>query len=167
MLDHLIEQLEGHRRIVLVGGPRSGKSTLAVRLSERYGLPARHADALVGTLDWSEHSLEVSRWLEEFGDFVIEGCSTARALRKWLERYPGAELGSTVVWLPDAIQRRSPSQEAMAKGVATVWAQIAPELAARGTTVLGPQVIATDPPEAQPAPTSAPAGPRHPSILVT
>ena len=87
-------------RVVLVGGPLTGKSTLARALAPRY-LPepehqTRCTDELMGVLEWSEASAEVARWLNEPGPWIIEGVATARALRKWLTQHPGERFEVTV-----------------------------------------------------------------------
>lgn len=121
------------RAVVIVGGPSSGKSHLAHRLDPD-GTRTRCTDELVGVLEWSEASAEVARWLDEPGDWVIEGVATARALRKWLrssERRAGI-----VVLMAQTFGELSKGQAAMAKGVATVWKEIALALLIRGAEVL-------------------------------
>jgi len=132
----LLAELGAHPRVVLVGGPRTGKSIIAARASERCGRPVRWADALIGELEWSEASALVSQWLDEPGEWIVEGIATVRALRKWLERNPGKPLDATIVHLGAALHQVSKGQLASSAGVATVWHAILPELQARRTTIL-------------------------------
>jgi hypothetical protein len=137
--DDLLELVLPADRIVVVGGPNTGKSTLAHALGQ--GLPepthqVRSTDELVGVLEWSEVSAEVARWLDEPGPWVIEGVATARALRKWLAAHPGERLDLTVVLLSKAFGETSKGQAAMGKGVATVWNEIVIEVLARGARVI-------------------------------
>lgn len=132
----LIDIFKTASRVVIAGGPRTGKSTLAVRAGERNQVPVRHADSLVGVKQWSDASDEVARWLDEPTPWIVEGVSTPRAIRKWLAANPDKKLDATVIYLRDPIQVRSKGQVAMAKGVHTVWREIRPELAARGVQIV-------------------------------
>lgn len=61
----------------------------------------------------------------------------ARALRKWLLRNPrGGKPADLIVVLRMPVEDRIPEQDAMARGVETVWRQIEPELRRRGVTIL-------------------------------
>ncbi len=115
-------------RVVVCGGPRAGKTAVAVRASERYSRPVFFGDALIGNLSWSDASMEVSRWFDREGEWIIEGVVCARALRKWLARNDGRKRTFDVVRVTDGIHDRSDAQSAKAKGEATVWDEIAPAL---------------------------------------
>lgn len=132
----LCDMLATHPRCVIAGGPRTGKSTLAVRAGERYGRKVRYADSLVGTHEWSDASAEVATWLDDPGDWIVEGVATPRALRKWLAANPGKKLDATVVWLRSPIQVQSKGQQTMTSGVAKVWRAVKPELEKRGVTII-------------------------------
>lgn len=122
-------------RAVICGGPRCGKTTVAARVSERYGRRLLPGDGLIGVLDWSDASEAVSRWLELDGEWVVEGVVAVRALRKWLARHPGDRLGATVVRLETPLYALSGALEGMAKGEATVWQGIADELLQVATVI--------------------------------
>jgi hypothetical protein len=127
-------------RVLIVGGPNRGKSTLARQL----GLPVFCTDArsLVRApeegvtyvpegLDWSGSSAHVAEhWLPMHGPWVIEGVAAARALRKWADANPlGPPPVDRIVVLWEARADCSKGQAAMAKGVETVWRGIAPRFA--------------------------------------
>lgn len=132
--DELLEEIGAADRVVIVGGPRTGKSTLAHRLASPERV--RCTDELVGVLEWSEASAEVARWFDEPGPYVIEGVATARALRKWLAAHPGAALDAVVVLTGRPFAELSKGQAAMNKGVATVWNEIAVDVLKRGIRVI-------------------------------
>ena len=121
------------RRILISGGPRTGKTTLAQTLagSMADGARLRGTDDLIGKLEWSNASQEVAKWLCEPGPWIIEGVAAERALRKWL-----AENGTTLpfdLWIvllePRAAQ--TPKQAAMAKACDTVRKGVLVEVQAR------------------------------------
>lgn len=116
--------------LVIVGGPKTGKTTLADSL----GKTVRHTDELIGQLPWSEASEQVSHWFGEPGEWVVEGVSTARAIRKWLLRESGP-FPAGIVFIAEPKVPLIAGQEAMAKGVQTVWDQIVPELERRNTDI--------------------------------
>lgn len=128
----LLEVLGDAPRVVVVGGPRTGKSMLAHAL----GREVKATDELVGVLEWSEVSAEVATWITAEGSWVIEGVATARALRKWLAANPGAALDATIVLMGKPFAELTKGQAAMGKGVATVWDGIAADVLARGARVI-------------------------------
>lgn len=133
--DALAEQLQGKGlRVIVAGGPRRGKSTLAQKLVGP-GVKYHHGEELVG-VEWSAGSELASRWFDEPGPFVCENVAMARALRKWLARNPSGRPADVVVHLSEAVTASTPGQETMARGCATVWAEIKPELLLRGVYVI-------------------------------
>lgn len=121
-------------RVAVVGGPRTGKTTLAqTRLSD--GFRVRHADDLKDTHEWSAASEEVARWLGEPGPWVVEGVAVVRGLRKWLAANPEGRPADVVAYLERPLVELSRGQAAMAKGTATIWAGVWPELLRRGVEV--------------------------------
>lgn len=128
-----------HQRIVIVGGPDTGKTTLAEKLSRETPFArVRSTDELIEQTDWSGVSRIVAEeWLEEPGPWVIEGVATARALRKWLQAHPdtGAPCDKVIVLAYPKVAEQKPGQVAMGKGVLTVFTQIAATLQERGVEV--------------------------------
>jgi len=121
-------------RIVITGGPRTGKTTRANSSSGIVG-PIRHTDSLVQSHDWSEASEAVSFWFDEPGPWIVEGVAAVRALRKWLAAHPDGKPCDVVLWLDKPVVPRSRGQEIMAKGCATVWNEIRPALEARSVHI--------------------------------
>jgi adenylate kinase family enzyme len=124
-------------RVLVIGGPKVGKTTLADKLGAHRGWPVRHTDDLIGKLDWSAASEEVSRWMDEPGPYVIEGVSVVRAVRKWLDRHHRSEVPCDQVYFSRTprIQLVLPGHLSMTKGVLTVWAQVQGELERRGVKI--------------------------------
>ena len=94
-------------------------------------IPVRHTDDLVGKLDWSAGSAEVARWLDMPGDWVIEGVSVVRALRKWLLAHPVGLPHDKLVYLRVPHEKLTEGQRSMTKGHDTIWASIETILAKR------------------------------------
>ena len=117
-------------RTVIVGGPGTGKSSLAESLSPA----ALHTDDLID-LGWSEASAAAAVWFDAPGPWVVEGVATARALRKWLKAHPEGKPCDRIVFLLTPIAEHTKGQRSMAKGVRTVWNEIADEIADRGVAV--------------------------------
>lgn len=119
-------------RVLIAGVPRSGKTTHA----KRFGDPTFHTDDLIGELEWSAASAEVANWISYPGPWCIEGVAVPRALRKWLAAHPGEKPCDVAYWMPSPHVSLTPGQEAMAKGCVKVWAEVEPELRARGVKIL-------------------------------
>lgn len=122
-------------RIVIAGGPRTGKTTRADALAKELGITARHTDDLIGTLDWSAASAEVATWFDAQGSWIVEGVAAARALRKWLASHPEGKPADEIYLLTEAFETLNPRQLGMAKGCATVWDEIVDDLIARGVVL--------------------------------
>ncbi len=132
VLEHL---LESTTRVVIGGGPCTGKTQLSMHVASVLGVTARHTDDLIGHLDWSGASEEVSRWMAEPGPWVIEGVATVRALRKALTASPAAPC-TILHWLSGPFEPLTKGQLSMTKGCDTVLAGIRPELEARGVLIV-------------------------------
>lgn len=137
---HLVEfaaRLEENHladRIVITGGPRVGKTTLAGMLPVDEVL---RTDDLVEDFEWSALSLEVSRRLDLPGPWVIEGVAAVRAVRKWMANYEDGKPCDVIVYLDrPLVGALLPGQIAMGKGTATILDGIRPELARRGVLVI-------------------------------
>lgn len=134
------------KKIVIVGGPRRGKSTLARNLRLADAIPTYCTDPLSLVKDpepdvtylpeeyagkWSESSQYVAdEWLAKLdGPYCLEGVATARALRKYEQSVDGDPAKLSELQVVVLTEARVPGllqgQESMAKGVDTVWQQIA------------------------------------------
>lgn len=132
----ILRWFDGAPRIIVAGGPKTGKTTLALRLGKKLARPVRHSDALIKSHEWSEDSKEVASWFDEPGSWIVEGVASARAIRKWLASHEGKPLDAAVLYCREPLITRSKGQETMAKGERTVWLQVEPELRARGVLVV-------------------------------
>lgn len=134
------------KKIVIVGGPRRGKSTLARNLRLANAIPTYCTDPLSLVKDpepdvtylpeeyadkWSESSQYVAdEWLAKLdAPYCLEGVATARALRKYEQSVDGDPVKLSELQVVVLTEARVPGllqgQESMAKGVDTVWQQIA------------------------------------------
>lgn len=124
-------------RVVIVGGPKRGKSTLSreflangfrVFCTDQRSMVAEPIDGctyLPEGLDWSASSAYVAEhWLTQPGPWVVEGVATARALRKWADAHESGLPCERIVFLRAPKVTTTKPQEAMAKGIDTVWAGI-------------------------------------------
>lgn len=134
-MEHVVAAMADAPRVVICGGPRCGKTSVAVRASERYGRPVLYGDALIGQLAWSEASLEVSRWFDLDGEWIAEGVVCARALRKWMARSVVEKAPFRVVRLTAGVHEISSAQAPMTTGEATIWDGIEDGLAGAMLTV--------------------------------
>lgn len=124
-------------RILITGGPRTGKTTMAGKLGAELDIPVRHTDDLVGQLSWSEASEEIAKvWLADPRPVIIEGVALPRALRKWLAAHPEGKPADKIIYLSVPHVRLTDGQVAMTKGVATVWREVVPELLRRGVEIV-------------------------------
>ena len=121
-------------RLVIGGGPRTGKTTLSMQVPSDVWV--FHTDSLIAETDWSGGSERVAELFDRDGDWVIEGVATVRALRKWLEAHQEGKPCDRVVWCAEPFVKRSRGQVVMAKGCETIWAEIHPQLEARGVEIL-------------------------------
>ncbi len=134
----------GAARVVIAGGPRRGKSTIAEKLASdgrryHHGEELKDRPEWAGLTEdekWSAGSQLASEWLDEQGSWVCENVAMARALRKWLKRNPEGKPADVVVHLSGEVVDTVPGQEGMATGCETVWRQIRGELALRGVKII-------------------------------
>lgn len=125
-------------RLVIIGGPRTGKTTLAAELAKgRSDNPAiRHTDDLIGIFNWHGASQKIAdQWLTECGPWIIEGVAAVRGLRKWLRQNPTGKPCDRIILRTDAKVPLTKGQPAMAKGHETIWSGIRAELEARGVVI--------------------------------
>lgn len=134
-------------RIVVIGGPRTGKTTYATKLAKQLGCHlgstgkrTEQPDGLVSTdnymrrADWKTLPDVVLKDLKDRDSWVLEGTQAARVLRRALKEDPKFTVDKVLVFGRPWVQR-NPGQEAMAKGVRTILNDMAPLLRDRGIEV--------------------------------
>jgi adenylate kinase family enzyme len=128
-------------RIVIAGGPRTGKTTVADALAEKLRVPLRHTDDLIER-GWVEAGAAVAEWLDLDGPWIVEGVAAPRALRRWLKRHRRGRPCDVIAFFADAVIPRTPRQDAMAKGCATTYRAIRRALLRRGVREVAPKQLA-------------------------
>lgn len=119
-------------RIAILGGPKTGKTWL----SSRFTHPVRHTDELLargGTE--ADRAGQVAIWFDMPGPWVIEGCTTTRALRMWLDLHAFGRPVDAVYWLDTPLAERTRRQESFARDIGTIWREVRLELLSRGVRV--------------------------------
>lgn len=106
----LEEVLARHKRVVIAGGPKTGKTTLARAVTDR---PVYHTDDY-SYLPWAEIPKLVNEELAGKKAYVLEGVQAGRALRKGLKP-------DVVVYLTEPRAPRSKGQMSMGKAVHTIF----------------------------------------------
>lgn len=132
-------------RIVVVGGPRTGKTTYATKLAKQLGVhlasTGKRTEAESGLVstdnymkkaNWAETPNLIIKDLRGKKSFVLEGTQAARVLRRWYKQDPDEPKIDKVLVFGKAWVNRNPGQVSMAKGVQTVLADLAPILARAG-----------------------------------
>lgn len=122
---------EPNPRIIVAGGPRTGKTTFAKGLGERYGLKVQHTDDLI-QLGWSGASAAAAAWFDEPGPWIVEGVAVPRAIRKWLAANPTGKPCDYFLWLQEPKVHMTRGQIQMSAGCLTVWLEVKDQLLARG-----------------------------------
>lgn len=120
------------QHILIIGPPRVGKTTLARDMGAQRNLPVRHSDDLIALHAWSEASAKIADWLDEDTPAIIEGVAVVRGLRKWLAAHPDGKPADEIYLSTTPLERQTPKQSAMGKGVMKVWNEVALEAASRG-----------------------------------
>lgn len=109
--DWVASVLTSHARIAIAGGPRTGKTTLSQRVTDR---PVFHGDDHIA-LGWSQASEHLAAQVNAAaGPLVVEGVQVPRALRKGMRV-------DVVIWLERPYVAQTPEQAIMAKGCRTVF----------------------------------------------
>ena len=106
-----LDTLRQYQRIAIAGGPRTGKTTLSTRVTDR---PVVHGDDFIA-LGWSQASEALAAQVNaSVGPLVVEGVQVPRALRKGMAV-------DVVIWLERPYVTQTPEQAIMAKGCRTVF----------------------------------------------
>jgi adenylate kinase family enzyme len=121
-------------RVAIVGGPRTGKTTFSRRLAETLGLPLVHTDDFI-PLGWAGSGAKAAEVIARARRVIIEGVAVPRALRRLLKDHPRRRPIEALIILGRPKVKRTKGQEAMAKGLTKILAEIVPELARRGVVI--------------------------------
>lgn len=116
----LAEILAKYKRVVIAGGPKTGKTTLTAGVTDR---EVFHTDDF-NKAPWTEIPRLVIDQVKDVPAYVLEGVQAGRALWKGLEP-------DVVVYLVDPRAPRTKGQQALGKGCATVfrdWLSSRPEI---------------------------------------
>ena len=98
-------------KIVIVGGPRSGKTSMA----KLFGVTVRHTDDLKNQPN-ADIPRIIAGWFNLPGSWLVEGVWAARGLRRWLREHPSGKPADLVLVVEGARLDLTPKQEAMRKG---------------------------------------------------
>lgn len=122
-------------RIIIIGGPNSGKSYYAEQISGRYSIDdVKYTDSLIETYSWEEIAEMVSNWFIAEAPWIICGMMCCRGLRYWF-RYNNLIKPCDRIIFIDRIVDRSTRQKAMFKVMNDIWNEILPEVKRRGIRV--------------------------------
>ncbi len=119
-------------KLAICGGPHTGKSALAEKLSELYSVPVVHTDDWIKDHSWSDVPDRVLEKLATLDGWIVEGTQAARVVRRMLNTpHPpsAAPLLDGVYWLEKTLSEVTEKHQSMAKGIATIFAGIRPVLA--------------------------------------
>ena len=120
-------------KLVIGGGARCGKTTLADHLARCNGLPVYHADDLL-SLGWREASDAFADVIAFGRDGIYEGVAATRALRKLLAR-SRARPCTMYVHLNEPFVGLTDQQRTMNIGAETVFRTMIRPLHRRGVTL--------------------------------
>jgi hypothetical protein len=113
-------------RVLVIGGPKVGKTTLGMAIGKRLCIPVMHCDSLIDFFDWSGVSKEIAdSWMCR-EQWIIEGCAGIRALRKRLIAFPTEKPCELIVYVHEPFLPLSKGQASLNKGVGSVWNDIKP-----------------------------------------
>lgn len=124
------------KRIVIGGGPRTGKTTLAEDMGGGVTIAVRHTDTLIEDRKWEEISERACEWLDRPGPWLVEGVAAVRALRKWMEKHPRGKPCDRLIWRRHPFTQLSVRQAALMKGCEKILKEISPQLKRRGIDVV-------------------------------
>lgn len=129
--------VERARRLVIAGGPQSGKTTLADEYS-RY-LPIIHADGMHMLKSWRFRVMVVHHYLRQPGPWLVEGVTVASALKIWLRENNGQKDSrlpcDEIIYLTRSYGSLTHGQRAVQRLVTSACQLILPKLEALGVKV--------------------------------
>ena len=108
-----MKSLQRYNRIAIVGGPRTGKTTLSKKFEGQWDVICTDAWK---HLPWHLQPVKITEACQGSERFVLEGVQAARVLRRGLEV-------DLVVFLDAPHVPLSGKQESMTKGIKTIFSQ--------------------------------------------
>ncbi len=121
-------------KTLIAGVPRSGKTTLALEMGMKSKTRVYHTDDLIEKHSWSIQSDEVACWFN-MKNYIIEGVTIPRALRKWLSLCKGKPCDE-IIWLATPRSTLTGGLLSMAKGCISIMNEIEDELIKRGVKII-------------------------------
>ncbi len=114
-------------KIVIAGGPRTGKSTFATRLNKELNIPIVSTDNYIAC-GWSEAPHEIINDIKDLDNYILEGVNCGRVIRKLNEK--GLDICFDKVYYlgEPVVKYEKKGQESLAKGCKTVWLDVIPIL---------------------------------------
>lgn len=126
----------GPARICIIGGPRTGKTTLAAELGGIEGVALISADDHIG-LGWSEDSRHLADLMRDTpAPWVAEGVAVVRAIRKRFEVDRDPKPCDVIILLTKPWVPLNKGQRSMTKGHETIWADIVARVKRAGIIIL-------------------------------
>lgn len=122
-------------RLIIAGGPKRGKTTLAHQIGDSCDIPIYSTDSLIASHDWSAASYEVMKWFSRPDEWIIEGVAVPRAIRKWF-RDKSAAPCDVAIWIPEPVAHCTNQQAEMARRCKAVWFRVLPSLRLRKVEIL-------------------------------
>lgn len=110
--------LHDYERIAIIGGPRTGKTSLSLSVVNR---PVVHTDDYMH-FAWADAPQAINEECRRHESFVLEGVQAARCLRGGKDGNRAPLEVDAVLWLDNTLCPVSPQQAAMAKGIKTTFA---------------------------------------------
>lgn len=109
-------------KIILAGGPKSGKSTLGRKLSAELGIPLVSTDDYI-ECGWSEAPHEIILKIKDMPSYILEGVNSGRTIRKMAEKDMKLDF-DRVIYLDEPRIELNKGQAALRKGCVTVWQDV-------------------------------------------
>lgn len=130
-------------RTLIIGAPRCGKTTEAGKLFMQQPEVYHKViciDELIKDYEWSELSDKLCGLLQQPGDWIIEGCSGVRGLRKYLRL--GLVPDFDIIYLGEPKAEQTPKQIGFGAQCASIWRECQ-DLMVQNTTSKGVKTTTT------------------------
>ena len=123
-------------RHIIIGVPRSGKSTLSRETAGNQCMILIHTDSFIDEYPWEQRAVYIAGLFLMEPSWVIEGCDAVRGVRKFLQFHPERKPADKVVWLDSPREELTGPQAGFAKGLRKIFfSDIQPQLERLGVAV--------------------------------